>query len=164
MYVSESLKKSFFNIRWYGKHHQRTLKSPRRVTMDEEKGTAAKGRGESPPVVRGYCCFPLCLCRSWSLLSKQGFPGSSASKELACNAVDPGSIPGSGRPPGEGNGYLLQFTWASLVTHMARNQPAMRETWVQSLGWEDPQCSKALKSSCVWRRFRKILRKGCLVI
>ena len=39
-----------------------------------------------------------------------GFPGSSAGKELACNAGDLGSTPGLGRPPGEGNGYLLQYS------------------------------------------------------
>ena len=37
-----------------------------------------------------------------------GFPGSSDSKESSCNSEDPGSIPGLGRPPGEGNGYPLQ--------------------------------------------------------
>ena len=36
-----------------------------------------------------------------------GFPGSSDGKESACNAGDPGSIPGLGRSPGEGNGYPL---------------------------------------------------------
>ena len=46
-------------------------------------------------------------------------------------------MPGSGRSPGEGLGYPLQYSWASLVTHMVKNLPAMRETWVQSLGWED---------------------------
>ena len=45
----------------------------------------------------------------WSgLLS--GFPGGSDDKESACNAGDPGSIPGSGRSPGEGNGNLLQYS------------------------------------------------------
>ena len=39
-----------------------------------------------------------------------GFPGSSVSKESACNAEDPGSIPGLGRSPGEGNGYSLQYS------------------------------------------------------
>ena len=39
-----------------------------------------------------------------------GFPGGSAGKESACNAVDPGSIPGSGRSPGEGNRYPLQYS------------------------------------------------------
>ena len=42
-------------------------------------------------------------------------PGSSAGKESACNAGDPGLIPGSGRSAGEGIGYPLQYSWASLV-------------------------------------------------
>ena len=40
-----------------------------------------------------------------------GFPGDSDSKESACNAGDPGLIPGSGRSPGEGNGYPLQYSF-----------------------------------------------------
>ena len=44
------------------------------------------------------------------------FPDSSVGKESACNAGDPGAIPGSGRYPGEGIGYSLQYSWASLVT------------------------------------------------
>ena len=47
-------------------------------------------------------------------------------------------IPGSGRSPGEGTGYPLQYSWASLVAHMVKNPPVMQEAWVQSLGWEDP--------------------------
>ena len=43
-------------------------------------------------------------------LTKRGFPGSSASKESACNARDPGSIPGWGRSPGEGNGHPHQYS------------------------------------------------------
>ena len=51
-----------------------------------------------------------------SLPSKlRGFPDSSRGKESACNAGDPGSIPGSGRSAGEGIGYLLQYSRASLV-------------------------------------------------
>ena len=45
----------------------------------------------------------------------KGFPGSSVGKESACSAGDPGSIPGSGRFAGEGIGYPLQHSWASLV-------------------------------------------------
>ena len=45
-----------------------------------------------------------------SLCTKGGFPGSSAGKVSACNAGDLGSIPGSGRSPGEGNGNPLQYT------------------------------------------------------
>ena len=48
------------------------------------------------------------------------------------------SIPGSGGSAGEGLGYPLQYSWASLATQMVKNLPAMRETWVRSLDWEDP--------------------------
>ena len=67
-----------------------------------------------------------------------GFSGSSAGKESTCNAGDPGLIPGSGISPGEGIGYPLQYSWASLVAQLAKNPPAMRETWAQALGREDP--------------------------
>ena len=40
----------------------------------------------------------------------KGFPDSSDGKESACNAEDPGSVPGSARSPGEGNGYPLQYS------------------------------------------------------
>ena len=46
-------------------------------------------------------------------------------------------IPGSRRSPGKGIGYALQYSWASLVAQMVKNPPAMQETWVRSLGWED---------------------------
>ena len=68
----------------------------------------------------------------------RGFPGSSAGKESACNAGKPRLIPGSGRSSGEGTGYPLQYSWASLVAQMVENFPAMWKTWVWSLGWEDP--------------------------
>ena len=63
-----------------------------------------------------------------------GFPGSSAVKESACNAGDRSSIPGSQGSTGEGKGYPLQYSWASLVAQLVKNVPAMRETWVQLLG------------------------------
>ena len=53
------------------------------------------------------------------------------------NAGDPGSIPGSGRSPREGNSYPLQYSWASLVAQLVKNPPALWEIWVRSLGWED---------------------------
>ena len=82
------------------------------------------------------------------VLYTQGFPDSSVGKESACNAGDPGLIPGLGRSPGEGIGYPLQYFWASLVTQLVKNPPAMQETWVQSLGWEDPlEKRKATHSS-----------------
>ena len=59
-----------------------------------------------------------------------GFPDSSIDKESACNAGDPGSIPGLGRSAGEGIGYPLQYSWASLVAQLVENLPVMRQTWV----------------------------------
>ena len=47
-------------------------------------------------------------------------------------------IPGSPRSTGEGIGYSLQYSWASLVAQLVKYLPEMQETWVQSLGWEDP--------------------------
>ena len=67
-----------------------------------------------------------------------GFPDSSVGKESACSAGDPGSIPGSGRSPGEGMGYPLQYSWASLGAQLVKSPPAVWEIWVPSLGWEDP--------------------------
>ena len=63
-----------------------------------------------------------------------GFAGSSVGKESICNAGDPGLIPGLGRSTGEGVGYLLQHSWASLVVQLVNNPPAVWKTWVQSLG------------------------------
>ena len=76
----------------------------------------------------------LSLTVSWSLLK----PGNSTVKESSCNAGDPGLVPGPGRSPGEGIGFPLQYSWAFLVAQMVKNLPALQETWVQSLGWEDP--------------------------
>ena len=67
-----------------------------------------------------------------------GLPRSSGGKESTCNAGDAGLTPGLGRSAGEGLGYPLQYSWASPVAQLAKNSPAMQETWVQSLGWEDP--------------------------
>ena len=64
--------------------------------------------------------------KNWDL------PCSSARKESACNAGDSGSISGSGRSAGEGIGYPLQYSWASLVAQLVKNLPAMWETWVKS--------------------------------
>ena len=49
---------------------------------------------------------------------KWAFLGSSAGKETTCNAGDPDSAPGSGRSPGEGISYPLQYSWAALVAQM----------------------------------------------
>ena len=87
--------------------------------------------------------FPLCIYFSFcpgykDMLCVRKFPGSSDGKESACNAEDPGLIPGSGRSLGEGTGYPPQYSWASLVARMVKNLLTMWETWVRSLGLEDP--------------------------
>ena len=68
----------------------------------------------------------------------RGFPDSSVGKESSCNAGHPSAITGSGRSAGEGIGYPHQYSWAFLVAQLEKDLPAMQETWVQSLGWEDP--------------------------
>ena len=75
-----------------------------------------------------------------------GFLHSSVGKESTCNAGDPGSIPGLGRSTGEGTGYPVHR--ASLAAQLVKNLPATWETWVRSLGWEDPlEKGKATHSS-----------------
>ena len=74
----------------------------------------------------------LCYVNNHAL---QDFPGGSDGKESACNAGDPGSIPGWGRFPGEGNGYPLQYsclknpmdkeTWQATVHGVAKSQPRL---------------------------------------
>ena len=87
----------------------------------------------------GYIC--------WGVV---GFSESSVGKESACNAGDPSSIPGSGRSTGEGIGYPPQCSWASLVAQLAKNLPAVWETWVRSLRWEDPlEKGKAILNSSI---------------
>ena len=66
------------------------------------------------------------------------FPGGSEGEESTHNAGNPGSIPGLGRSAGEGLGCPLHYSWASLVDQTVKNPPAMWETWVWSLDWEDP--------------------------
>ena len=87
-----------------------------------------------------------------------GFPDRSVGKESTCNAGDPSSIPGSGRSPGEGIGYPLQYSWVSLVVQLVKNPPAMWETWVPSLGWEEPLEKERLTHSSIlsWRTPRTV--------
>ena len=74
-------------------------------------------------------------------------------KDSTGNAGDPGSIPGSGRSAGGWIAYPLQYSWAPLVAQLVKNPPAIRETWVQSLGWEDPLEKGAATHSSIlaWR-------------
>ena len=96
-------------------------------------------------------------------LDKMDFLGSSVVKESTCNAGDPGLIPGSGRSAAEGMVYPLQFSWASLVVQLVKNLPATWETWVRSLGWEEPlEKGKATHSSILTREFHGLYSPlGC---
>ena len=96
--------------------------------------------------IRLQCRKPWLDSWVWKILCRRdrlpapvflGFPCGSAGKESDSNAGDLGLIPGLGRSPGEGIGYLLQYSWASLVAQLVKNPPAMQETWVRSRGWED---------------------------
>ena len=118
----------------------------------------------SPQAVSAFCVWIFPPYSAWhigaySLIwiahasSYMCFPDSSVGKESACNTGDPGSVPGSGTSAGEGIGYALQYSWASLVAQLVKNPPAMWETWDQSLGWEDPlEKGKTTHSSILaWR-------------
>ena len=87
------------------------------------------------------------IFRFWSSLVAQ------LVKKPTCNAGDSSSISGLGIPTGEGIGYPLQYCGVSLVAQLVKNLPAKRETWVASLGWEDPlEKGKATQSSILaWR-------------
>ena len=97
-----------------------------------------------PISMLSFVCIPLHL---------EGFPECSVGKESACNAGDLGLILKPGRSAGEGIGYPLQYSWASLVAQLVKNLPAMWETWIRSLGWEDPlEKGRATHSSILaWR-------------
>ena len=80
------------------------------------------------------------------------FAGSSAGKESASDSGDRGLIPGSGKSLGEGIAYPLQYSWASLMAQMVKNLPAMRETWIQPLGWEEPWRRESQPITVFWPR------------
>ena len=80
------------------------------------------------------------------------FCDSSVGKESACNAGDPGSIPGLGRSAGEGIGYPLQYSWASLATQLVKNPPTIWrprfDLWVRKVPWR----RERLPTSVFWPR------------
>ena len=72
-------------------------------------------------------------------------------------------IPGLGRSAEDGIGYLLQYSWASMVAQTVKNLPAMWETWVRSLGWKDPlRKGKATYSSILACRILWTVEPGRL--
>ena len=83
---------------------------------------------------------------NYIITTTQGFLDSSVGKQSACNAGDPSSIPGSRRSTGEGTGYPLQYSWASLRAQLVNNPPAIRETWVGKIPWR----SERLPTPVFW--------------
>ena len=75
---------------------------------------------------------------NWSDLAAAAAADSSVCKEYACNGGGPSLIPGFGRSTGKVTGYPHQYSGASLLVQLVKDPPAMQETWVRSLGWEDP--------------------------
>ena len=95
------------------------------------------------------------VTKNWTWQSEkapiyQGFPDSSVGKESTCNAGDPGLISGSGRFTGEGPDYPLQYSWASLVSQLVKNLPAMQKTWVLSLVVKMPWRRERLPIPVFW--------------
>ena len=74
---------------------------------------------------------------AWSFPCLWGFPDNTVGKISAWNAGDPGSIPESGRSPGEGIDYPLLYSWASLVAQLVKNPPA-KATHSSILAWRIP--------------------------
>ena len=103
----------------------------------------------------GSCALPsecILIPLLYSVKSQDllGFPDSSVGKESACNAGDPGLIPGSGRSAGEGIGYPLQYSWASLEAQLVKNPPAMWETWIWSWVGKIPWRRERLPTPVFW--------------
>ena len=69
---------------------------------------------------------------AWQATVHRVTKSNLAGKEPTCNARYRGLIPGWGRSSGEGIGYPLQHSWASLVAQLVKNLPALWETWVRS--------------------------------
>ena len=106
----------------------------------------------SPPLALFVVMLSMAHLISHSRMSGSRWVGSSVGKESACNAWDPGLITRLGRSTGERIGYPLQYSWASLVAQLVKNLPAMWETRIRSLGWEDPlEKGKANHSSILAR-------------
>ena len=107
------------------------------VTQDSSRNRGLKdGDGwqtDNTWLTDGSTGFLYQVPRIIPLIMTYGFPDSSVGKKihLQCRRTwDSDSIPGSGRSPGEGIGYPLRYSWASLVAQLVKNPLAMRETWV----------------------------------
>ena len=121
---------------------------PRSLTSSVHSGVQAPYEDQSYEF-NAFPWWPVML-RSllFIFISSFGFSDYSVGKESVCNAGDTSSIPRSGRTAREGIGYPFRYSWVSLVVQLVKNLPAIRETWVWSLGLEDPlEKGKAMHSS-----------------
>ena len=128
---------------------------PQETSWREHRHWRCRGERSS-----GTMCFAYFICTGHmqspcddsdlASLHNPGFPDRSVGRESACNAGDPGLIPGLGRSAGEGIGYPLLYSWASLVAQLAKNPSAMQETWVRSLGWKIPWRRERFPTPVFW--------------
>ena len=127
----------------------------RSVRVETRKGREQEQKGQFGAAARIQCELLVLRWGGWrgnheaggSGVDSEGEPpGRLVKNPLQCRRPRPKSA-------GEGTGYPLQYSWASLVAQLVKNPPAMRETWVRSLGWEDPlEKGKATHSSILaWR-------------
>ena len=98
--------------------------SPSRAQPERPPGAT----GDLPRATSSACPLQLFLLLPLAL----GFPDSSIGKGSACNAGDPGSVLRSGRSAGEGTGYALQYSWASLVAQLGKNVPKVKGNTTRS--------------------------------
>ena len=133
----------FFHVRYLEQECLQRLKAGE--CLLRAGGREVKGEGRQPDVMgflyeidENVLKMTVVMAAHICGYTKSHFPDSSPDKESTCNAGDSSLIPGSGSSPGEGIDYPLQYSWASLPAQSVKNLPAVRETWVHSLGWEDP--------------------------
>ena len=127
------------------------------------KGTKGQRKGEFALYFRQDMHFLLPLDIVAPSYQSLGFPDSSVGKESFCNTGDPGSIPGLGRSAGAGISLIHTPVFlGSPVAHLVKNLSSMQETWVRSLGWEDPlEKGKATHASTLaWRIPRTVQSMG----
>ena len=82
--------------------------------------------------------------------SNEGFPDSSVGKESICNAGDPGSIPGPGRPAGDGIGYPLSSILGFPCGSPGKESTCNAGDLGSSPGWEDPWRKERLPTPVFW--------------
>ena len=140
-----------------------------RRSADGRGGPRAQGDSAGCPSPRRLCrptgALPPAPTPLPSLLFPLANPRASLVARLVNNQPamqEPGSIPGSGRFGGEEIGYPCQVLETYLVAKTVKNLPAMWETWVRSLGWEDPLEKGTAMDFCILARILWTVQPGGL--